>query len=585
VHLLPGFFKQQYYYGRYAGIQRAGEISDNRISDNKDIEKKYLTIYSASLRKQVFMKRLLVFFILILATGCAERSRPSGYGDGGFNDDVTDDGISTMCEEGRLDCLNEKAFLCFKGKNVPVLDCQTEGWKCRDGRCVAEGDETDTEREYRLRLFELTVQNVQSEIVTDSFGGWKNTPDSFGNPARDKYFRTKKINGVWWLITPEGNPFISRGVTDVNYLGPKLSPGPFHDILVKKYGSEEEWVKASLLRIGEWAFNTIGPWSSYSIAEKMPHTMVILDAAGHSPRYRPDDIITDYWSEQFTENVKKVVSERVTPYIQDRFLIGYFLDNELYWVPDWRGKKTLLQLYVDFPPYAPGRKEALKFVKESVSGIDEFNRVFGAGISDWDEYENLSGESFGTVTEKAAEITEAFLLHAFRKYASTAIGILKETDPNHLVLGCRFAAFPGESLVTEAAKYFDVVSMAGYHENWVDELDNIYTKADKPFLIEEFSFKAKDSGLPNVMYYAQIVENQKERALAYDRYVGEIMKRPYYVAYHWYKWFDNPPEDNNPLAGDNFGLMNYRDKPYADFVKMVREVNRRTELWHSAPKE
>ncbi len=76
------------------------------------------------------------------------------------------------------------------------------------------------------------------------------------------------------------------------------------------------------------------------------------------------------------------------------------------------------------------------------------------------------------------------------------------------------------------------------------------------------------------------MDTQKDRALAYDDYVEGFMRRPWAVGYHWYKWFDNPPVEGDFLSGDNFGLMNYQDEPYEDFVQHAREVNRRVERWH-----
>jgi len=469
--------------------------------------------------------------------------------------------------------------ICLSGKIQQIADCATSGWSCSDGVCIAVGDETETQKEYRTSLNSLRAKNAGTKMEFDRFGGWLNAPSSFGEPVPGKFFRVKKINGVWWFITPEGRPFISKGVTDVNYLGANLTDDSFHQLIVSKYGNEEKWVESSLARLKEWSFNSVGPWSGESMILRLPHAEPILNSAGHAPRYSNKDFVTDYWSAGFEKWASQVAVERATPHIDDEYLIGYFLDNELFWGPDWRSKKTLLQVYVDFPADALGRIEALRFLKERAENLEIFNSTWGTSLQSWDDLSGMTSKDLTPVTDEAKAVSEAFAVLAFNRYASVAIAGLRAVDANHLILGCRFASYPGDALIKAAGKVFDVVSMAGYHENWVDELDAVYPEVDRPFLIEEFSFKAKDSGLPNIMNYAIIVDTQKDRALAYSKYVESFIRRPYAVMFHWYKWFDNPPDDF--IAGDNFGLMNSNDETYNDFTMYVSEVNCRAETWHS----
>src|SRR5690606_35796807 len=45
----------------------------------------------------------------------------------------------------------------------------------------------------------------------DKWGGWKNGPKL----KATGFFRTEKVNGRWWLVTPEGSLFWSYGATGV----------------------------------------------------------------------------------------------------------------------------------------------------------------------------------------------------------------------------------------------------------------------------------------------------------------------------------------------------------------------------------
>jgi agarase len=442
-------------------------------------------------------------------------------------------------------------------------------------------DEDDV---YRIRLEALEDENALQPMELDRFGGWVNAPESLGEPQPGEYFRVEKLGGSWWFVTPEGNPFVSKGVTDVNWLGPTLSPGKYQDVLIEKYGTEDAWADASKDRLLSWNFNTVGPWSSYSMSLRMPHSIIILDSAGHTQRYSPEDVVTDYWSEEFAENCTKVSTERAAPYVTDEKLIGYFLDNELVWGPDhFKTDKTLLELYMEFPWGSPGRAKALEFVRCSAGSLKAFNATWLTSISDWAQLEALPSKTFNPKTNAAKSFAEEFKIIAFNRYAETAITALKEVDPNHLILGCRFHTYPGDNLIRASAEYFDVISMAYYWETPpVAEIDAIYAGVDKPFFIEEWSFKSMDTGLLNIQMYAPRVRNQTERALAYGAYVEGFMKRPYAVGYHWYKWFNNPWRGiEDIISGDNFGLIDFNDDPYTVFTDYAGEVNRRVENWHA----
>ncbi len=437
---------------------------------------------------------------------------------------------------------------------------------------------------YHEHLAALRAENAADPLELDAYGGWANAPESLGPCEPDAYFRVAKRAGAWWFITPEGNPFVSKGVTDVNYLGATLQADGFHDVIVAKYGAEDVWAAAAEKRLLDWGFNTIGPWSSHSMTERMSHAYIILDMGGHAPRH-PGAVVTDYYAPDFLDHCAAMVDQRAKPHVEDRNLIGYFLDNEIVWGADhFLTNKSLLRLYAEFPAGAPGRTEALRFARETAASLDRFNAAWQTDISDWQQLETLSTETFEPKTDEAHAVTEAFMLQVFHHYATVTSAALRAVDPNHLILGCRFHNYPGDTLYEAAAQYFDVIAMAFYEARpSVIEIDAVYERVDKPALIEEWTFKSDDSGITNPLFgiYAPVVRTMQERALAYEHYVETFMRRPYGIGYHWYKWMDNPVLPGSRVTGDNCGLLNQNDEPYQIFVEYISEVNRRVERWHA----
>ncbi len=443
----------------------------------------------------------------------------------------------------------------------------------------------EIEKNYHRRLEALGKMNADDPLELDAYGGWLNAPESLKSANASGYFQVKKMDGAWWFVTPDGNPFVSKGVTDVNWLGAALASDGFHDVLVEKYGTEENWVQAAKQRMLDWGFNTIGPWSSQSIAEQMPHAYIILDIGGAGgPRY-PEAVVTDYYAPAFAQHAAMMTEQRAKPHAEDKNLIGFFLDNEIVWGADhFLTNKSLLQLYIEFPKDAPGRSEALRFLRERADSTEAFNAAWESAITDWTELETLPGEALEPNTETARAITEAFMLKTFHHYMTVGLNALRAVAPRHLMLGCRFHNYPGDALYEAAAAYCDVIAMAFYEPRPpVAELDAVYKRVDKPALIEEWTFKSHDSGIKNSHFgiYAPEVRTMQERSLAYDNYVETFMRRPYGIGYHWYKWMDNPILDDKPFTGDNCGLINQNDEPYEPFVAFIKEVNRRVERWHA----
>jgi len=264
----------------------------------------------------------------------------------------------------------------------------------------------------------------------------------------------------------------------------------------------------------------------------------------------------------------------VSPYRENPWLLGFFTDNEAVWGPDWRTNRSLVQIYWSMPDEALGRHEAMRFVREHAESLDTFNAVWGTALSSWDDLGSLKPEDMRVDTAEAEAVSDAFTAHVMDRYAGVCRKLLDRHAPNHLILGCRFHDYLGDAIKLAAARHFDVISLACY---WMmpptDRIGRIADAADRPFLIEEFSFRGMDTGLPNERFAGSNVAAQYDRAIAYHRYVTEFMRQPYAVSVHWYKYIDNPPSP--PDFGENYGLVDSNDDPYEIMVQMVEAVNSR----------
>jgi agarase len=101
-----------------------------------------------------------------------------------------------------------------------------------------------------------------------------------------------------------------------------------------------------------------------------------------------------------------------------------------------------------------------------------------------------------------------------------------------------------------------------------------YKITKKPLLITEFSYRAKDSGLPNKIGAGVVVGTQEQRGIYYTDFVKRCLQRDYIVGYHWYCYFDEPYEGRAYDYEDgNYGLVDNEDKPYEKLCNFVTKIN------------
>lgn len=394
---------------------------------------------------------------------------------------------------------------------------------------------------------------------------------SAGLRASGNFFRVEQKSGVWWFVNPSGQLALSMGVNNISYHGDVIQgtqDHPYFENISKLYPTEDDWAQAELKRLRLWGFNTIGSWSDPILwGRTMPYT-VILDIAARSGADWLKGIPVDVYSPRFKETAQKIAEKECRPHSDDPQLIGYFSDNELRWGPDWRGKQDMLAMYLNLPSSAPGKHQAIAFLRKRYSDrIEKLNQAWGIHATNFD---NLPT----TAQTKAFKADNAeFLRMVARRYFEVCADAIHQADPNHLYLGAKFSGTPPDP-VLQASHAADVVSVDIYNFDPRPIVQHIYGLAKRPVLVAEFAFRAEDSGLPNTKGAGPKVPNQVARAQAYAKYVKWLESLPEAVGYHWFEWCDEPREGRFDGENSNYGLVNIHDDPYAQIVKAVTAANR-----------
>lgn len=401
--------------------------------------------------------------------------------------------------------------------------------------------------------------------------------------AQEGFFHTENRDGIWWLVNPQGQRTLSIGVDHISYYGDRMKgggPSPYLAAVKREYPSEMGWDLGTLGRLERWGFNTIGAWSDPRLWNyHVPYVMILNIAARAGANWRKGKPV-DVFSPEFPKVAREVADQAGIPRTGDHNLIGYFSDNELRWGADWRGKQSMLMMYLAMPLSSPGHQHATEFLRE------RYRDNVAALARAWDIHKPKDFDYIRQAGKTPAYRQDAarFLARVATRYFQVCASAIHQADPNHLYLGARFS-LPVPDAVAEAARIADVVSVNIYARDPRPIVQKLYRLTGKPILVTEFAFRAQDSGLPNTRGAGPKVANEAARGAAYRTFVSDLESLPQAIGYHWFEWTDEPAQGRFDGENSNYGLVNIHDQPYAQFVAAVRQANAAvmTIHAHSAP--
>lgn len=411
------------------------------------------------------------------------------------------------------------------------------------------------------------------------------------------YFRVEHDGTRWWMIDPEGCGFFSLGMDCVaagesatilpgmeklfewlpepdgdfrvaqggDWQGSKTANFPVAN-LIRAFGPQDwkdNWRTITKARLSQWGFNTIGNWSDISAfrGQKIPYVLPL----GNFPRTKTMLFrdFPDVFSPEYLGNSIRFAKE-LEAYKEDPWLIGYFMRNE----PEWGfGSFNLASEMLEANPGTATRTALSAKMKEAYGEINALNKAWGTDLKSFDE---LISQNFRRMEEKSAQAKKdlwSFSEEMVSAYVKIPAEQLRKVDPHHLNLGMRYAWIASD-LMYKAGEVFDVFTINSYefvpHLNSVDE---VARRCNKPTMIGEFHFGALDRGLPSTGLRA--VETQRDRGLAYRRYVERGAANPNLLGTHYF--ILNDQAYLGRFDGENYQI-GFVDTTHTPYHEMIEEV-------------
>ena len=402
----------------------------------------------------------------------------------------------------------------------------------------------------------------------------------------------REASGAWRLIDPAGEPTVWLGVDHVKFDGFRCEADGnrkhYREANERQFVSREAWATNTAERLRSWGFNGLGAGCDNALFKGSGLGRCVFLALGDSATGEKDD--EEHWlsdnlhtpgtafpnvfNPDFAEHCDREAAKACAPNRDDPEILGYFIDNELAWEARRGGPSGAWGLFDNAARKPAGNSARI--------ALEEFLAECGLKVGD----------------DIPVSVRMAFVEFVAERYFEITTAAIRRHDPNHLVLGCRFAGtvYPDE-VFRAAGKHCDIVSINGYaapvpdtNEMRLSFRDRYYPIAEtlsklgelsgRPIMLTEWSFPAFDSGLPCLRGVGKRFDTQAERAWASALYARSVLSCPWVVGYDYFMWVDMPakgisfrfPEDSN------YGLVREDGREYAELTRAFAEIQRRDGL-------
>ena len=427
----------------------------------------------------------------------------------------------------------------------------------------------------------------------DRFGGW--TGKSFRPTG---YFRLEK-NERWWLVTPEGNAFLSFGI---NHLHPYLWQQDFNaEIWKSKLGVEDVHGKKFVPALNRWfvqtcknyGINTVGFHSVLSIANykksSLPYVQPIefVDI----PHYRDDVVDEDFidvFSEAFQRHCDKMAKEIASPLRDDPFLFAYAMtDCPLLTEEDCRERTDTIsgaprksrigwpRRLRNLPGLAPGKQAYTKVMQEIYrSQISDFNKIYGTKFQSFEDLNNTENWRLDTDLSNENETRDniVFLKNVVSEYYRISKESILRYDPNHLFLGDKLNANTDslDTILPITSKYTDIIfiQMYGRYDYQARGLDRWTKVTEKPFINGDTSYTMINDNMPRP--YGPVADSLAQRA-EWTNELFSAFTRPEFIGWHYCGLIDTPNLISDKQLRQHSGFLDTYGDPYGLLEKVLKK--------------
>ena len=428
----------------------------------------------------------------------------------------------------------------------------------------------------------------------DRFGGWRGRRfEATG------FFRVEK-DDRWWLVTPEGNAFLSFGI---NHLHPDLWNQDYNRETWKARlglnglsGPEfqralRDWFLATCRAYG---FNTVGVHNSLAVVNSpqpaMPYMRPIrFVEIPHWQTQIPDENFLDVFSPEFDRHCDRLAEDLAAPARDDPFLLGYSMtDCPLLTEEDCRERPDVIggarrESRIGWPrrlrnlgARSAGKQAYVRAMREIYKGeIGAFNSTYGTRFESFGALESAEQWRPRTDLSNGNETRDnvEFLKRVVAQYYQTARDAIRRYDPNHLFVGDKINANTDslDTVLPVTSRFTDIVFYQMYARYEVQKpgLDRWSAIVDQPLINGDSAFTMITESMPRP--YGPVADSLEERADWTGEFFRSAFARPEFVGWHYCGLIDASNLVPRKRERQHSGLIDGYGEPYPVLKELLAE--------------
>ena len=429
-------------------------------------------------------------------------------------------------------------------------------------------------------------RRIENDI--DRFGGWKKK-----KLTKTDYFHTEHDGKRWWLVTPEGHPFISFGIN--HYHADWWIQDYNCDYWLKTFGGQkpwdEQWQKgfrkiagADLQRLG---INTLGMHTDAPMLTDQPYGAIIPYLKSYKPivldhyRHPKPEAYVDVFAPEFEKLCDETAQKIAAPYADDPMLLGYCMsDCPIFTDEDVRsmgGSTTWPRILRNLGAKAPGKHAYVAAMQKNYANIGAFNKTYNTAFKSWNdlvEAENWRSDVSPVNTNEQAD-NDAFMLVCVDRYYSVAKAALLRFDPYHLFFGDKLNGNTNnmDKVLEVAGRHVDVI-LYQFYGLWAEQknlLDKFAPRVNIPLLNGDAGFSVPGEMMPSP--YGPHARNQAERAAWLIECCKGGFSRPEFVGWHMCGIIDTWKTMPGKEHYQHQGLMTITGEFYPEMEHAVKDIS------------
>lgn len=329
---------------------------------------------------------------------------------------------------------------------------------------------------------------------------------------------------------------------------------------------EENWKRMVVSQLKQAGMNTLGNWSTDTLYGRMPYVTMLPRFPGTKHTIFRD--FPDVLSPEYQEDAVRC-AQALKARQDDPWMIGYFLRNEPGWafVDDLIIADEVLRDKTD----TCCKHELISWLKDKYADIEALNAAWTTSLASFEALHNPMEKASACSAQAEADLRE-FSAALIRAYTSIPAEACRAADPNHMILGMRWAWISDPALIS-GWECFDVFSINCYAVDPTSAIEHVRELGvDLPVMIGEFHFGALDAGPTATGLEA--VSSQEERGVAYRYYCERVAAHPYGVGCHYFQCYDQFNLGRFDGENYNIGLFDICLQPYRAMMDAVHACSR-----------